>query len=260
MLEKTTVFLYNSVAYVYTHKIQCRISIKICKSAFRESAVILAMLTESSPCTCAIRNPNGGFMKKVNTKKLVATALMIAIILLLDITGIGYFNIGPLQLTLMCVPVVIGTLTLGYGPGLLLGLAFAATSIAKIPQNVFYSVLFTGFFPLMKQVLVCLIPRLLIPTFVHLTGKLMKKTSGHHLVRNGIASAVGPLTNTVFFLGLFYLFFHNQATMLTEDMYALFMSSFTIATSVNAVAELVMAVIICPPIIFAVNKAFHFDK
>ena len=60
------------------------------------------------------RNPNGGNMKKLNTKKLVATALMIAIVILLDVTGIGYFNIGPLSLTLMCVPVIIGTLTLGH--------------------------------------------------------------------------------------------------------------------------------------------------
>lgn len=199
-------------------------------------------------------------MKKLNTKKLVATALMIAIIILLDVTGIGYFNIGPLSLTLMCVPVIIGTLTLGLGPGLLLGLAFAATSIAKIPSNVFYSVLFTGFVPLMKQVLVCLIPRLLVPVAVHYTGKVMKKCSKHHFISDGVASAVGPLTNTVFFLSLFYLFHHIQAQQLTEEMYTLFMSTFTLATTVNAVVELIMAVLICPPIIYAVNKAFRLDK
>jgi len=198
-------------------------------------------------------------MKKLNTKKLVATALMIAIVVLLDVTQLGYFNIGPLQLTLMCVPVIIGTLTLGLGPGLLLGLSFAVTSIARIPQNVFYSVLFTNFFSLMKMVCVCLLPRLLIPITVHFMGKLMKKCSAHHLVHNGVAAAFGPLTNTVFFLGLFYLLFHGQAQQLSADMYALFMSSFTIATSVNAVAELLMAVIICPPIIYAVNKAFKLN-
>ena len=199
-------------------------------------------------------------MKKFDTKKLVATALMIAIVILLDVTGIGYFNIGPLSLTLMCVPVVIGTLTLGLGPGLLLGLAFAATSIAKIPQNVFYSILFSGFFPLMKQVLVCLLPRLLIPVTVHYTGKLMKKCSGHHLVQNGVSAAVGPLTNTVFFLSLFYFFHHAQAQQLTAEMYTLFMSTFTMATTINAVVELCMCVLICPPIIYAVNKAFRLNQ
>ena len=198
-------------------------------------------------------------MKKLNTKKLVATALMIAIIVLLDVTQLGYFNIGPLQLTLMCVPVVIGTLTLGLGPGLLLGLTFAITSIARIPQNVFYSILFTDFFSLMKMVSVCLIPRLLIPIVVHFMDKLIKKVSKHHLIRNGVASAFGPLTNTVFFLGMFYLLFHGQAQQLTPDMYTLFMSSFTLATTVNAVAELIMAVLICPPIALAVNKAFRLN-
>lgn len=199
-------------------------------------------------------------MKKFNTKKLVATALMLAVIILLDVTGIGYINIGPLSLTLMCVPVVIGTLTLGLGPGFLLGIAFAVTSIVKIPQNVFYAVLFSGFVPLMKQILVCLIPRLLIPVSVHYTGKLMRKITRHHLVYNGVAALVGPLTNTVFFLGLFYLFFHAQAAELTADMYTLFMSTFTLATTINAVAELVMSVILCPPIIFAINKAFRFQQ
>lgn len=198
-------------------------------------------------------------MKKVNTKKLVATALMIAIIILLDVTGIGYINIGVLSLTLMCVPVVIGTLTLGLGPGLLLGAAFAVTSIVKIPQNVFYSVLFSGFVPMLKQILVCLIPRLLVPVTVHYSAKLMDHCTGHHLVRNGVASAVGPLTNSVFFLGLFYLLHHVQAAQLTEEMYTLFMSTFTLATTVNAVAELIMCIIICPPIIYAVNRAFHFN-
>jgi len=200
------------------------------------------------------------FMKKHNTKKLVATALMIAIIVLLDITGIGYITVGPLMLTLMCVPVVIGTLTLGLGPGLALGIAFAATSIAKIPQNVLYPFLFTGFFPLVKMVCVCLLPRLCIPVAVHYMGKLMSKCTKNYILRNGVAAAFGPLTNTVLFLGLFYLLFIGQATQLPADIYALFISSFTIATTVNAIAELIMAILICPPIIYAVNKAFHLNK
>ncbi len=233
----------------------------ICFSVYEAQGIVRQYLPicrhigkPASEAVCRIRTEVK--MKKLNTKKLVATALMIAIIVLLDVTQLGYFNIGPLQLTLMCVPVVIGTLTLGLGPGLLLGLAFAITSIARIPQNVFYAVLFVDFFSIAKMVCVCLLPRLLIPVTVHFMGKLMRRTSAHHLVQNGIASAFGPLTNTVFFLGLFYLLFHGQAQQLSADMYALFMSSFTIATTVNAVAELIMSVIICPPIVYAVSKAF----
>lgn len=194
-------------------------------------------------------------MKKQNTKKLVTTALMIAIVILLDVTQIGYIPIGPLQLTLMCIPVVVGTLTLGLVPGLFLGLAFAITSIARIPQNVFYTTLFADFAGMAKMILVALVPRLLIPVSVHYTETLMRRCSKKHLVYHGVAAAVGPLTNTVFFLGLFYLLFRGAAAGLSEELYGVFMSTFTLATTVNAVAELITAVIICPPIIYAVKKA-----
>ena len=58
---------------------------------------------------------------KFSTKYLVEMALLVAIILLMAFTPIGYIKTAGLEITLIVVPVAVGAVTLGPTAGAILG-------------------------------------------------------------------------------------------------------------------------------------------
>ena len=68
-------------------------------------------------------------MKKNKTLEMVQLAVLIAIMLILAFTPLGYLRIGPLAISLMTIPVVIGAMILGPAGGAVLGLVFGLTSM-----------------------------------------------------------------------------------------------------------------------------------
>ena len=59
-------------------------------------------------------------MKKNKTLEMVQLAVLIAIMLILAFTPLGYLRIGPLAISLMTIPVVIGAMILGPAGGAVL--------------------------------------------------------------------------------------------------------------------------------------------
>ena len=59
--------------------------------------------------------------KSFSTKYLVEMALLVAIILIMAFTPIGYIRTGGLEITLIVVPVAVGAVTLGPTAGAILG-------------------------------------------------------------------------------------------------------------------------------------------
>ena len=70
--------------------------------------------------------------KTVNTRFLVELAVLIAIELLLEITGLGYIKTGFLSFTIMQVPVIVGAIVLGPLAGAILGIIVAAIFLLAI--------------------------------------------------------------------------------------------------------------------------------
>ena len=64
----------------------------------------------------------------IKTKKLVVTAMLIGIILLLGLTKIGMIPLGFINISILAIPVVIGTNLLGLNVGLILGVFFGGLS------------------------------------------------------------------------------------------------------------------------------------
>ncbi len=201
---------------------------------------------------------------KASTKSLVLNAMLAAICLVLGLTMLGYIPIGPIQITIMCIPVIVGTIVLGLKSGLFLGCVFAFTSVMQIfiYPSPLYTLLFTDFFSWLKILAVCIAPRVLVPVAVHFSCRLLTRLfkEKKSILSWAIASVIGSVTNTVFFLGLFWLLFSADAAQLSADMYKLYISMFTVATTINAGAEAVFACIVCPPVIYALNKAFFRKK
>ncbi len=192
------------------------------------------------------------------TRRLTTTALMSALTLILGLTPIGFLTIPftTIDITLMCLPVIIGAIVIGWKEGLLLGLLFALTSLFKAltaPSPLVAALLP---YPLALYPSI-FIPRLLIPLVAYgvwrLTVRLPKAVS------LGIAAAAGSLTNTALFLGMFYVLgagpIATQLGMTTGAVGALLAG----VVLTNGLPEAAVAVLLCVPIMYALQKVIKKD-
>ncbi|MBC5649324.1 ECF transporter S component [Christensenella tenuis] len=178
---------------------------------------------------------------KTKTRTLTLTAILIAVTLIFGFTPIGYIATPfGIVITLMCLPVIIGTLTLGWKAGIALAALFAVTSIAKIPSDVFGPTLLAAN-PVLLMVNI-IVPRLLIPLVATLVYRAMH--SKRELLNIGVAAVAGSLTNTVLYLGFLYAFFSGIVAGGIILSVAL----------LNGIIEAVVAALLCPPIVRALKK------
>ena len=195
--------------------------------------------------------------KKMTSKTLllVETAMLTAIILVMAFTHLGYIVIGPLSLTLLMVPVIVGGVNCGKGVGAFLGAVFGATSFAQcFMGDVLGSFLIS--FSIPRTLFVCVVSRILAGFLCGLIFEVCEKHDSKKGWSYVVASISGSLLNTVFFLGSLAILFWNtqftaeQATAL-GGLESVLKTAIAIASGINAPIEL----LVCAVIASAVSKA-----
>jgi uncharacterized membrane protein len=197
-------------------------------------------------------------MKSEKTRRIVITALLVAVCLLLGLTPIGYIPIGAIEITLLCIPVIIGTITEGLGVGLILGFFFGLTSFLQIfiKPTPFSQFLFS--LSAWKTVVIIFIPRLFVPVTTRLMHRAL--TGGTRLrkrVATGVAAFTGSLTNTVLFLGAMYLIFLPEIESMAQAFGTtpeLLLGVIAGIGAMNGLPEAAVAVLLCVPIVWALQK------
>ena len=145
---------------------------------------------------------------KVNVNQMVRLAILIAIILLMSYTPLGYLKVGTVEITFIMIPVVVGAVVMGPKAGAFLGGVFGFTSFLQcFGFSAFGTVLF-GINPFLTFIL-CMVPRVLMGW---LSGVIFKKL--HSIDRTNVVSYVaacvsGALLNTVLFVGFLLALFGN---------------------------------------------------
>lgn len=155
--------------------------------------------------------------KKFNIRTLVLMGLFTGIIVLLGATPLGIIPIGPVGLTTVHIPVIIGALMLGPKYGALLGFIFGIVSLLVATFQPFVGAFaFSPFAPGLAgytgnplSLVVCFVPRILIglvtPLVFNLLVRLFKNRG--RIFAYGGAALAGTLTNTILVLTFIYLFF-----------------------------------------------------
>ncbi|MDR3051369.1 MAG: ECF transporter S component [Oscillospiraceae bacterium] len=193
------------------------------------------------------------FFGRADARRLVTLALLLAVMLVLAYTPLGFIAIGPsVSATLTFLPVLIGTLCEGLGAGLLLGLCFGIISLLKAlaPVGVL-DVLFLN-------PLVSVLPRLLIPcgTWGAYKGmRLLRPGRGDLLLAWAGGALAGALTNTVAVLGMLWLCRGAQAAAnlgIAPGALAGVMGAILLS---NGVPEAVCATILVPVIVRILSRA-----
>ena len=152
-------------------------------------------------------------MKKSSftVKRMSTLALLIAVILVMSFTPLGYLQIGPLSMSLLTIPVAIGAIVMGPTDGATLGLVFGLTSLfnamsgASAMGTAMFSISPVGCF------VVCVVARVLMG---YCAGLVYQGLSKVNASKQKLNFAIGGLSaaffNTLFFMGALCLFFYGS--------------------------------------------------
>lgn len=151
--------------------------------------------------------------KTIKNQKLltsVVTAMLIAIIILLTLTKLGYITLAPgFSLCIISLPVAIGAIFFGPWIGLILGLAFGLSSLfAGISGLDPVGPLLFGISPI-GLIVMCIIPRILMGFLTGVIYKSLCKKENAKILPYFVASFAAPILNTILYLTTFWIFYHN---------------------------------------------------
>lgn len=185
------------------------------------------------------------------TRHMALTSLFIAMILLLGFTPLGLIPLGFINVTILCLPVIIGTIVLGQRTGAILGFCFGTVSamsafgIAGTPSSLAATLVAAD--PFLALVM-CYVPRLLVPVTVHAMYKLLSRKNARSRMALYAAAATGSMTNTVLYLGLMLLFY-----VMTGIEYANLLALIGGTGLIAGVAEAVVAAVVTTPVVLALR-------
>ena len=195
--------------------------------------------------------------------KLVFAALLAALIVLLTFT-VGSLRIGPITITLNCLPVAVGAVLLGPVYGAILGLVFGLTSFFASFTSASLTTVLLNLNPFFTF-LMCVVPRVICGWVPGLLYKaLPKNNEPKRLASSALSCALVTVLNTIGFLGLMWVFFANafvsEPTVIDkvgqQPTGNIFVFIFALAT-VNAVFEVLINLILGTAVcraLFAVTK------
>ena len=68
---------------------------------------------------------------RTNTRWLTQLALLVAVLLVMNYTPLGYLQVGPLSMSLLTIPVAIGAMTIGPVAGAILAVFLAQPALFR---------------------------------------------------------------------------------------------------------------------------------
>ncbi len=144
-------------------------------------------------------------------KRMSTLALLIAVILVMSFTPLGYLQIGPLSMSLLTIPVAIGAITMGPVDGLILGIVFGLTSLFNAMSGA--SAMGTAMFSISPFgcFVVCVVARALMGLCAGLVYQgLSKVNSSKDKINYCVSGLLAAFFNTLFFMGSLCIFFYSS--------------------------------------------------
>lgn len=145
---------------------------------------------------------------KYTVQDLVRISVLVAIMLLLEVTGLGMIKTAGLEITTLMVPVIVGAIVMGPGAGAVLGGVFGCISFWECFGKSFFGAMLLGINPF-YTFLVCVPTRILAGWLCGVAFKGLNRLDKSNLWSFGAAGFVGALCNTAFFMTTLCLFFYN---------------------------------------------------
>lgn len=143
----------------------------------------------------------------ISTGKMVRMAVLVAIIIIMSFTPLGYLKIGIIEISFLMIPVAIAGIILGPGAGAFMGGVFGITSFIQCFGMSAFGAALLNINPIFTFIL-CLVPRILAGW---LPGLIFKAFSRRlRFLGAFVSSLLAAVLNTVFFVGGLILLFGNS--------------------------------------------------
>lgn len=190
--------------------------------------------------------------------EMTMTAILAALIILMTFTPIGYIPIGPVKMTLITLPVAVGSIVLGERSGLILGGVFGLTSFYTCFGMDFVGMGLLSINPFLTFVM-CVVPRVLcgyLPAVIY--KAISKSGTKRTMVAIPVAGASVAIINTVLFLCSMWLFFGNSLSEVVgvaiDNIFALFALFAGTNGLIEIAVNIVVGTAICKPLITAKKR------
>ncbi len=151
-------------------------------------------------------------MKNKKTLEMVQMAVLIAIILVMAFTSIGYIRTAGLSISIITIPVVIGAMIIGPKAGLILGAVFGITSFYQCFGLDPFGATLLSINPFLTF-LVCVPTRALMGWLSGVIFNAIKKIDKTKIVCYFVGGLMGAFLNTLLFMGTLILGFWNTEYM-----------------------------------------------
>ena len=195
--------------------------------------------------------------KKLTTKQITVLGLMIAILILMSYTPLGYLNIGPLAITFNMIPVAIAAVACGPMGGLIVGAVFGLTSFGQCIGIGGVSAMGATLFSISPvfAFIQRFIPRILDGLLLGYIFKGVRKATQKVSVASFVTGFFAAFLNTLFFMTALVLLFGNTEYvqgLIGGKNIIIFVCTFV---GVNAVCEMISSTLLTGIIVMALKKA-----
>ena len=195
--------------------------------------------------------------RKQGIIRMVELAMLIALVVVLQLLG-SVIKIGPLPMSFVLVPIVIGACLLGPREGAILGGVFGViTMIMGIAGIDAFSYLLFSANPVWF-ILICLLKAIMAGFVSGLVYRLLGKAFGEKFVylKTVLASITAPIVNTgIFVVGMLLFFFETMEGLpaMFPDAFGQFENAVSLVfiglAGLNFVGEFLVNLILSPAIV-----------
>lgn len=167
-------------------------------------------------------------MKKANVHYLAKLALLCALLVAMDLTGLAMIPLPGQYLSLMTVPVAIGAMMLGPLAGAVLGATMGCISFFTAMKRGFdtlFLIGYDGWVVIALSLLNTLVPRILMGACTGWIFKLVHRLDKTGTLSYYIGGIAAPLLNTLLYMFVLIVIFGNAPMLeavLTEELLELF--------------------------------------
>ena len=182
-------------------------------------------------------------MSRSKIHRMAGIGILSAIVVILQLLG-SFIRFGPVSVSLVLIPIVVGAAMYGPASGAFLGAVFSIVVLMQPDTAFFYGVSFFG------TVMTVLVKGSMAGLVSGLTYRWMARK--HQLLGVILAAMVCPLVNTGLFALGSRLFFWDALAELGGGKPAVFL--FTVMIGFNFIAEFVTN-LVCAPVILRILHA-----
>lgn len=147
-------------------------------------------------------------MRSTKTIKMAQMAILIAVVLIMAFTPLGYLRTAGLEISLITIPVAIAAMVIGPGAGAVLGGVFGITSFYQCFGMSQFGAVLLSINPILTF-LVCVPTRILMGYLGGVFFKVFKKASRSNTICYFAGGFMTAFLNTLFFMSVLMLCFWN---------------------------------------------------